>query len=122
MDSAGVGALAIVVEDRLVGIVTDRDLVRRGLAKGFGPDARVDIVMSAPVVTIDADAELREAFNLLSRRGIRRLAVMRGDQFVGMIAVDDLLIDLAEDLSRLSRPVTAEVLFGDHDRPAPIRR
>lgn len=122
MDSSGVGALAVVDHDRLVGIVTDRDLVRRGMAKGFELDARVDSVMSTPVVTIDAEAELHDAFNLLSRHGIRRLAVIRQSQFVGMITVDDLLIDLAEDLSSLSRPVTAEVVFGHHDSPAPIKR
>ena len=121
MDSAGVGALAVVDGDRLIGIVTDRDLVRRAMAKGYDLDARVDSVMTAPVVTIDADAESHDAFNLLSRRGIRRLAVIRDGQFVGMITVDDLLIDLAADLSSLSRPVTAEVLFGHHDSPTPVR-
>jgi CBS domain-containing protein len=120
MDSAGVGALAVVEGDRLIGIATDRDLVRRGMAKGLDANARVDGVMTAPVVTIDADADLHDAFRLMSRRGIRRLAVTRDDQFVGMITVDDLLIDLAEDLSSLSRPVVAEVVFGHHDSPTPI--
>ena len=91
------------------------------MANGYELDARVDSVMSAPVVTIDVDAESHDAFNLLSRRGIRRLAVVRDGQFVGMITVDDLLIDLAADLSSLSRPVTAEVLFGHHDSPTPVR-
>jgi CBS domain-containing protein len=121
MDRSGVGALAVIDGDQLVGIVTDRDVVRRGLAKGFPPDARVDSVMSTPVVTIDAEAEVHDAFHLLSRHGIRRLAVVRDDQFVGMITVDDLLIDLAHDLSDLSRPVTAEVVFGHHDSPVPVR-
>lgn len=54
MEHTGVGALAIVDGSHLVGIVTDRDLVRRGLAKDLPADARIDSVMSAPVVTIDA--------------------------------------------------------------------
>ena len=122
MDGAGVGALAIVDRDQLIGIVTDRDLVRRGLAKGLEPDARVDSVMTTPVVTIDAEADLHYAFSLLSTHGIRRLAVVKDDRFVGMITIDDLLVDLANDLNELSRPVTAEIVFGHHDSPAPAVR
>jgi len=119
MEQAGVGALAIIDGDRLVGIATDRDLVRRGLAKGLSNEARVDAVMTAPVVTIDADADLHDAFALLRTHAVRRLAVVRDAQFVGMITLDDLLIDLAADLGDLARPVTAEVLFAHHDSPVP---
>lgn len=119
MEQAGVGALAIIDGDRLVGIATDRDLVRRGLAKGLSNGARVDAVMTAPVVTTDADADLHDAFALLRTHAVRRLAVVRSGQFVGMIALDDLLVDLAADLSDLARPVTAEVLFAHHDSPVP---
>lgn len=119
MEQTGVGALAIIDGDRLVGIATDRDLVRRGLAKGLSHEARVDAVMTAPAVTIDADADLHDAFALLRTHAVRRLAVVRGTQFVGMITLDDLLIDLAADLSDLARPVTAEILFAHHDSPVP---
>jgi CBS domain-containing protein len=119
MEQAGVGALAIVDGDRLVGIVTDRDLVRRGFARGLAPDARVDAVMSAPVVTIDAEADLHDAFGLFRTHALRRLAVVRAGQFVGMITVDDLLVDLAGDLADLARPVTAEVLFAHRDSAVP---
>ena len=119
MEQSGVGALAVIDGDRLVGVVTDRDLVRRALARGLSPDARVDGVMSAPVVTIDADADLHDAFALFRTHAVRRLAVVRGAQFVGMISVDDLLVDLAGDLADLARPVTAEVLFAHHDSPVP---
>ena len=119
MDEAGVGSLAVLDGTKLVGIVTDRDLVRRGLARDMDPEARVDGVMSSPVVTISADADLHEAFGLFRAHAMRRLAVMRGEQFIGMIAIDDLLVDIAADLSDLARPVTAEVVFGHHDSPVP---
>lgn len=119
METAAVGSLAVVDGDELVGIVTDRDLVRRGLAKGLSPEARVDGVMSTPVVTIDAEADLHGAFTLFRTHAVRRLAVVRDGRFVGVITVDDLLIDLAADLVDLARPVTAEVLFGHHDAPVP---
>ena len=122
MEQTGVGALAVVDGDRLVGIVTDRDLVRRGLAKGLPSDARVDGVMSAPVVTIEADADLHGAFALFRTHAVRRLAVVRGGQFVGMMTIDDLLVDVAADLIDLSRPVEGEILFAHRDSPVPTTR
>lgn len=120
MERAGVGALAVVEGDRLVGIVTDRDLACKVIATGAPLDSRVDGVMSAPVVTIEADADLHDAFALFRTHGVRRLAVVRGESFVGMVTVDDLLIDLAGDLSDLSRPVTGEVLFPQHTVQPPV--
>lgn len=120
MDTAGVGSLAVVDNHEPVGIVTDRDLVRRAMAKGLAPDARVDAVMSMPVVTIDAEADMHGAFALFRRHALRRLAIVRDGQFVGMITIDDLLIDLAADLADLARPVTAEVLFSHRDSPTPV--
>ncbi len=119
MDQAGVGSVAVIDGEELVGMVTDRDLVRRGLARDLDPTARIDGVMSGPVVTISADADLHDAFALFRAHAVRRLAVVRDGQFVGMVTVDDLLIDLAADLSDLSRPVVAEVIFGTHDAPVP---
>jgi CBS domain-containing protein len=119
MENAGVGALAVIDGEQPVGIVTDRDLVRRGLARDLTADARVDAVMTAPVVTIDADADLHDTFARFRTHAVRRLAVVRDGLFVGMITVDDLLMDLAADLTDLARPVAAEVLFAHHDSPVP---
>jgi CBS domain-containing protein len=119
MEQAGVGALAVLQEGRLVGIVTDRDLVRRALARGMDPAARIDGVMTEPVLTIDADSELHDAFAVFREHAVRRLAVMRDGRFVGMLTIDDLLMDVAADLSDLARPVTAEVLFAHRDSPVP---
>ena len=121
MEAAGVGAVAVVDGDhRLIGIVTDRDLVRRVMAKGLPADSRVDSVMTGPVVTIEARADLHEAFGLLRSHAVRRLAVVDEGRFVGMVTVDDLLVDIAADLSDLARPITAEVLFPHHDSPVPV--
>jgi CBS domain-containing protein len=119
MEAAGIGALGVLDGEHLAGVVTDRDLVRRVLARGMPADSRVDSVMSSPVVTIDADDDLHGAFGLFRTHDIRRLAVVSGQRFVGMVSVDDLLIDVAGDLADLARPITGEVLFPERDPPVP---
>ena len=117
MEQSGVGSLAIIDGHELVGIVTDRDLVRRGLATGLPTDTTIDRVMSAPVIAIDADTDLDVAFGLFRTHMVRRLAVLRDGQFIGMITVDDLIVGLAADLRDLTWPIKGEVLFPQHDRP-----
>ena len=119
MEQAGVGALAVIDGEELVGIVTDRDLVRRGLARGLAGEARVDGVMTTPVVTISADTDLHDAFGKFAQHALRRLAVVRDGRFLGTVAIDDLLVDLSADLADLVRPITGEVLFSHHDSPVP---
>ena len=119
MEQAGVGSLAVIDGGRLVGIVTDRDLVRRCMARRVPSDARIDSVMSTPVITVQADADLHDAFQLFRTNAVRRLAVVRGEHFVGMITVDDMLVNLVGDIDDLVRPVTAEILFAHHDAHVP---
>ena len=120
MEAAGIGSLAVLDGNQLVGIVTDRDLVRRVLARGLPLDTRVDAMMSSPVVTVEADADLHEAFGIFRDYPIRRLAVVRGSRLVGIITVDDLLVELARDLSDLSQPVVAEMEHAQRDTFSPI--
>ena len=119
MEDLGVGALAVMDGSLLVGIVTDRDLVRRGIAQGVPGDARIDSMMSAPVITIEADADLHDAYALLRTNVIRRLVVVRDGDVVGMLTLDDLLVDLSGDLAALAQPVTGQVIFGQRDAAVP---
>lgn len=119
MERAGVGALGVVDGGALVGIVTDRDLVRRAIATSTPIDARIDSIMTMPVVTIDASADLHDAYALFRTNAVRRLAVVSDGQFLGIVATDDLLMHLAADLGDIARPITAELLFSHHDTPVP---
>ena len=119
MDHLGVGALAVTEEGHLVGVVTDRDLVRRGIARSVPAEARIDSMMSTPPVSIDAEADLHDAYGLFRTHGLRRLVVVHEGRPVGMITVDALLVDLTDELGALARPVTGQVVFGQHDAPVP---
>lgn len=119
MEEAGVGALVVLDNGALAGIVTDRDLVVRALAKSLPPDSRVDAVMSCPVVTIDGDSDIADAYRLFKEHALRRLPVTDSGRVLGMVTVDDLLVELTRRLSELTRPVFAEVTHPQHDSPVP---
>ena len=116
MDTHVVGALVVMNGDRPVGMVTDRDITVRAVARDVPPDARVDAIISPDVVTLDADADLRQALSIFHTRAIRRLPLVEAGHIVGMITTDDLLIDRVADLADLIRPITGQVVFGHPDR------
>jgi CBS domain-containing protein len=120
MEHAGVGCLAVLDAGSLVGIVTDRDLVRRAIARRVPADARIDLVMSSPVVSVPADADMRTVFDVFRQHAVRRLPVVRAGQLEGIISVDDLVVTLTRQLDDIVRPVTAELLFAHHDNPLPV--
>jgi CBS domain-containing protein len=115
MDRKMIGALVVVDGDRPVGIVTDRDLAIRGLGRQLSADAPVDRVMTTELVTLPADADLRKAIGVFYSHPIRRLPLVEDGRMVGMLTVDDLVIDLVNDLDSLVRPVFGQVVFGSPD-------
>jgi signal-transduction protein with cAMP-binding, CBS, and nucleotidyltransferase domain len=122
MGRAAVGAVVIVDEDRQpLGIVTNRDLVVRALARGLPPDARVDDVMSAGVVCVDGDAELSQVTAILSSHPFRRVPVVDHDRMVGMVTLDDLVVRLAEELHGITRRVAAQLMFSVPELQHPVK-
>jgi len=80
------GSIPVVEDGRLVGIVTDRDIVIRGIAAGSDPKTqRVSTVMSADPVTIRPDDDLADAEKVMADRQIRRLPVVENGKLVGII-------------------------------------
>ncbi len=121
MDQKAVGSVMVMDGERLVGIATDRDLVVRAVARRVPIDARIDSVMTTNVVTIDGEADVRDACRLFAEHPIRRLPVMSGDTVVGLIIVDDLTLILVNDLADATRPMVAEALFGHPEPGLPVR-
>jgi CBS domain-containing protein len=94
-----VGALPICGEDnRLKGVITDRDIVLNCVAEGLDANAvRVEDYAGDEVVTIGADDDIEEALSTMSRAGVRRLPVIDGHDLVGMISQADIARNLPED-------------------------
>lgn len=86
------GVLFVTEQGRYVGIVSETDLVRRGIA------ARLDLsvesvrrVMSSPIISIEIDRTAHEASDLMAERNIRHLAITEEERIVGIVSVRDLL-------------------------------
>jgi CBS domain-containing protein len=91
MKSEDVGSLPIVEGDRLVGVVTDRDLAIRVLAEDKGAETAVSEIASKDVVTIDPQQGLEEAARLMAEHQVRRLPVCEEDgRLVGVVAQADV--------------------------------
>ena len=92
MRDEDVGIAPIVEGDRLVGVLTDRDIAVRVVAEGLDSErVKVSEVASRDVVTLDPDQDLDEALRLMARHQVRRLPVVEEDgRLVGVVAQADV--------------------------------
>lgn len=118
-----VGALLVTrdglgLPPRSAGIVTDRDLVLYGIARGDIERLSIEQVMTPDTQSVAANADMHEAIERMRMGGIRRLAVTddAGD-IIGVVSLDDVLQALAADLVGV-----AGLLLLEHDRGAPSTR
>jgi len=105
MRDTQVGAVLVVNDGALSGVVTDRDLVIRGLAEGEGPDSPVGPLCSGDLVGVAADADVGQAEQLMREHAVRRLPVIDDGQVVGIVSMGDLAVSGDEDspLAAVSR-------------------
>ncbi len=112
MEKTGVSGVVVVNEaGKPLGIITERDLATRVIAKDLHPrEVTVSSVMSRPLATIDGDASIIEVAKKMSRLEIRRLAVVGKGELQGIITSKDILrimpamIDVLTERSRLVSP------------------
>lgn len=111
MQELDVGSIPICENDRLVGMVTDRDIVLKTLGGSLDPKtARAKDVMTSPIVFCYEDQDVNEASRLMEVKRIRRLAVLSRDKrLVGIVSLGDLSLHgesdilAAETLRRISK-------------------
>jgi CBS domain-containing protein len=95
----GVGAILVVSNGSLYGLVTDRDLVVRAMAEGRAADEPVGPLSSANLIGVDADADVHEAMRLMRQHGVRRLPVLEDGQVAGIVSLGDLAMQDEPDLA-----------------------
>ncbi len=95
MRDHGIGSIFITSGEDIIGILTDTDLVRRVVAAGADPlSTTVEQIMSAPIASIEGNATLLDANDLMAKQHIRHLGITKDGKMVGMISVRDLVVFL----------------------------
>ena len=91
MLSADTGSIPVCEDDKVIGIITDRDIAVRGIATGKGPECRVRDLMTNDVVCARDDDDVEAVVQRMSEAQVRRLPVLdSSDKLVGMVSLGDL--------------------------------
>ena len=105
------GALLVMSEDQMVGILSERDCVRKvDLVGRSVKETRVSDIMTGEVITVDCDQPLEECMSLMLEKGIRHLPVYDSQKLMGFVSVRDVLREMIEMqqemLTQLERYIT----------------
>ena len=110
MLSTDSGSIPVIDGERLVGMITDRDIAVRGVAKGFAPDTPVSELMTRDCITAREDDDVSTIASKMSEAQVRRLPVIDGDEkLCGIVSLGDLSRDgddqsASQALAGISQP------------------
>jgi len=125
MERHDVGCIIVTTkEEKPIGIITERDLVLRVLAKNAKPDTlKAEEVMTSPLITIEPDATIAETARRMSRLNIRRLGVVYKGRLMGIISSKDILGVMPELLEIIQEKAMIEgenMAQEEHEEMAPL--
>lgn len=87
-----IGAVPVVKDDRVVGIMSERDIIYCLKSDGAAMlDWTVERIMTAPAITVTPESEIMSALALMTRRRIRHLPVVEGESLIGLVSIGDLV-------------------------------
>jgi len=103
-----IGSLPITDDEKLVGMITDRDITTRVVAEAADPTTTsVGDVYSRDCISVEPDADLEEALQLMARHQVRRLPVVENGRLVGILAQADIALTLTENETKTGELVEA---------------
>jgi CBS domain-containing protein len=106
MNKFNIGSIIVVQGDRPVGIITERDILRRLVEPCLAPETlTARHLMTSPVVTIGEDASIEETARLMARKKIKKLPVMNNGKIVGIVSYTDIVFKVPTLLSILEELV-----------------
>ncbi len=111
MKELNVGSIPVCDnQDQPIGIITDRDIVLRGVVEGLDNTSNVSDIMSKGIVSVTPDTHVHEAARIMGENQVRRLPVIENGKIVGMVSIGDLAVtniyenEAGEALSNISTP------------------
>jgi CBS domain-containing protein len=98
MAEHSVGALLVMSDQKLLGVVSERDYARKVILKGFASsDTPVRQIMSSPVTTVSPDKSVRDCMRIMTEKRFRHLPVVDRDRVVGVLSIGDLVRAVLEE-------------------------
>ncbi|MEM3640836.1 MAG: CBS domain-containing protein [Candidatus Bathyarchaeia archaeon] len=106
MNKFDIGSIVVVQGDRPVGIITERDILRRIVEPCLAPETlTARQVMTSPAVTINENTSIDEAAKLMAKKGVKRLLVTDNEKLVGILTFTDIVTKVPDMLSILEELV-----------------
>ncbi len=109
MDDASIGAIVVLENGIAVGIITERDLVRRIIAKEKPLSTNVKVAMSSPLIVINPDDTVWDLAQLMKTRRIHRVPAVKDNRLVGMVTTSDIVrlcsIGSDDEMSRITEQI-----------------
>ena len=108
MRAEHIGSLPVIEDERLVGMITDRDITTRVVAESAAPETTsVGDVYSRDLISVEPDHDLEEALELMARHQVRRLPVVENGRLVGVVAQADIALKDNERTGELVGAISA---------------
>ena len=117
MREADIGSLPITDDEKLVGMITDRDITTRVVAEAADPQTTsVGDVSSGDLISVEPDNDLEAALELMASHQVRRLPVVENDRLVGIVAQADIALALRDNEQKTGELVEAISAPSEGDR------